>query len=102
MHLFPSGAPKDSDIQVPPNLKNYITDCKSQFTDLDHNPTEIICLLCDSKFILPTNEQDFLTHLFQQHQLVIGDVEKIASLKRYKHNQITKLKKYEIYINIIF
>lgn len=56
---------------------------KSQFVGLENNPTEKTCLLCDLKFILPTNDKQFLQHLFEKHRLVIGDVEKISSLQRY-------------------
>ena len=56
---------------------------RSQFIQLDDNPAATKCLLCESTYILPTNEKDFLTHIFKEHRLVIGDVEKIASLKRY-------------------
>ncbi|XP_033208041.1 zinc finger protein 277 [Belonocnema kinseyi] len=56
---------------------------KSQFKELDDKPAETKCLLCETAFILPTNEKDFLTHIFKEHRLVIGDVDKIASLKSY-------------------
>lgn len=56
---------------------------KSQFVGLDDKSSETMCLLCDHTFILPTNETDFLKHLYVVHRLVIGDVWKIASLKRY-------------------
>lgn len=56
---------------------------KSQFIGLDDKPCDTKCLLCDCTFILPTNETDFLTHLFKAHRLVIADVTKIASLRRY-------------------
>lgn len=56
---------------------------KSQFVGLDDKPCDTKCLLCDCIFVLPTNETDFLTHLFKSHRLVIADVSKIASLKRY-------------------
>lgn len=56
---------------------------KSQFVDLDDNPSDTKCLLCDCTFVLPTRDTDFLKHLFEAHCLVIGDVSKIASLRRY-------------------
>lgn len=55
---------------------------KSQFIDLDDEPMNTTCMLCDSIFVLPTSEKNFLTHLFDKHYLVIADVDKIASLKR--------------------
>lgn len=55
---------------------------KSQFTGLDDEPEEIKCFLCDAGFTLPNNQKDMLTHIFKEHRLVIGDVEKISSLKR--------------------
>lgn len=55
---------------------------KSQFIGIDDEPCNSKCLFCDNSFILPTNEKDFLTHLFKEHRLVISDVWKIASLKR--------------------
>ena len=51
--------------------------------DLDDESHDTQCLLCEEKYLLPHNEQSFLTHLFVSHRLVIGDVEKIASLKRF-------------------
>lgn len=57
---------------------------KSQFIGLNDKPCDTKCLLCDCTFILPTNETDFLTHLFKSHRLVIADVSKIASLRRYE------------------
>ncbi|XP_014238381.1 zinc finger protein 277 isoform X1 [Trichogramma pretiosum] len=64
-------------------MQNHSTPCKSQFIDLDDNPAEMACLLCDSMFLLPTNKQEFLEHLMKDHSLIIGDVDKIASLKSY-------------------
>lgn len=58
---------------------------KSQFVGLDDKPCETKCLLCDCAFVLPTNETDFLRHVYMMHHLVIGDVWKIASLKRYNN-----------------
>lgn len=55
---------------------------KSQFFDIDEEPSNSKCLFCENSFILPTNEKDFLTHLFKEHRVVIADVWKIASLKR--------------------
>lgn len=55
---------------------------KSQFVGIDNDPSESECLLCDSTFILPTNQKDYLSHLFKEHRLIIGDVSKIASLRR--------------------
>ncbi|XP_035726284.1 uncharacterized protein LOC118443424 isoform X2 [Vespa mandarinia] len=62
---------------------------KSQFIGIDDEPCNSKCLFCENSFILPTNEKDFLTHLFKEHRLVIGDVWKIASLKRFKEQPIT-------------
>ncbi|KAH0539277.1 zinc finger protein 277 isoform X1 [Cotesia glomerata] len=58
---------------------------KSQFVGIDNDPGESECLFCDLSFILPTNEKDYLSHLFEKHRLVIGDVKKIASLRSYAH-----------------
>lgn len=65
------------------NTENKETKLKSQFIELDDTPKETRCLLCENIFVLPTNEKDFLTHIFTEHRLVIGDVNKIASLKSY-------------------
>lgn len=65
---------------------------KSQFVGLDDVPSDTKCLLCESTYVLPTNETDFLTHLFKFHRLVIGDVWKIASLRSYVHYWSTKFK----------
>ncbi|XP_011250752.2 zinc finger protein 277 isoform X2 [Camponotus floridanus] len=65
---------------------------KSQFVGLDDKPCDTKCLLCDCIFVLPTNETDFLTHLFKSHRLVIADVTKIASLKSYIHYWSVKFK----------
>ncbi|OXU26081.1 hypothetical protein TSAR_000197, partial [Trichomalopsis sarcophagae] len=70
-------------VKISTNLQSYASTCKSQFNDLDDKPCDLPCLLCDTSFTLPTKEQDFLTHLFNEHRLVIGDVKKIASLKSY-------------------
>lgn len=56
---------------------------KSQFISLDDKPGDTKCLLCDCMFVLPTNETEFLTHVFKEHRLVIADVWKIANLRRY-------------------
>lgn len=56
---------------------------KSQFISLDDKPGDTKCLLCDCIFVLPTNETEFLTHVFKEHRLVIADVWKIANLRRY-------------------
>ncbi|XP_043278166.1 zinc finger protein 277 isoform X2 [Venturia canescens] len=61
------------------------THLKTQFVGLDGEAGETRCLLCDVKFILPTCEKQFLSHLFETHRLVIGDVWKIASLRSYVH-----------------
>lgn len=56
---------------------------KSQFVGLDDKPYNTKCVLCDEKFVLPKNEKELLSHLFEKHRLVIGDVWNIASLKRF-------------------
>jgi len=56
---------------------------KSQFVGLDNTSCNTRCMLCDCTFILPTNDTDYLTHLFKIHRLIIADVWTIASLKRY-------------------
>lgn len=58
---------------------------KSQFVGIDGVPSETKCFLCDVLFVLPTNEKEFLAHIFKEHRLVIGDVWKIACLKSYVH-----------------
>ncbi|KAL0106729.1 hypothetical protein PUN28_015342 [Cardiocondyla obscurior] len=65
---------------------------KSQFVGLDDKPCDTKCLLCECTFILPTNETDFLTHLFKAHRLVIADVWKIANLRSYVHYWSVKFK----------
>ncbi|XP_046609624.1 zinc finger protein 277 isoform X1 [Neodiprion virginianus] len=65
--------------------------CKSQFIELDDRPQNTRCLLCEETYLLPNNQQQMLTHIFTQHRLVIGDVEKIASLKSYIHYWRVKL-----------
>ncbi|XP_011868388.1 PREDICTED: zinc finger protein 277 isoform X2 [Vollenhovia emeryi] len=65
---------------------------KSQFVGLDDKPCDTKCPLCDRRFVLPTTEQDFLTHLFEAHRLVIADVWKIASLRSYVHYWSIKFK----------
>lgn len=57
--------------------------CKSQFVGLDDDPQDTKCLLCEVSFPLPNDQKKMLTHIFEEHRLVIGDVEKIASLKSY-------------------
>lgn len=46
-------------------------------------PAECSCVLCDEIFLLPSSEQQFLTHLFMEHRLVIADVNDVADLKDY-------------------
>ncbi|VVC95656.1 unnamed protein product, partial [Leptidea sinapis] len=46
-------------------------------------PVEVQCVLCDSKYVLPTFEKDMLTHFFMEHRLVIADVSDIADLPGY-------------------
>ena len=88
--------------QITSRLQGVSITLKSQFTDLDDLPCNVPCLLCDSSFILPSKEQDFLTHLLNEHQLVIGDVEKIASLKRYLFfSSIKNILYFQIYIKSI-
>ncbi|XP_051174353.1 zinc finger protein 277 [Leptopilina boulardi] len=65
------------------NSENQESRLKSQFIELDDKPKDTKCLLCNSNFVLPTNEKEFLTHIFKEHRLVIGDVKEIASLKSY-------------------
>jgi hypothetical protein len=76
------GNSKYNAVPISSAFQNYYTTCKSQFNDLDNQPCDIACLLCDTLYTLPTKEQDFLCHLLKEHQLVIADVHKIASLKR--------------------
>lgn len=56
--------------------------CKSQFVGIDDDPLDTQCLLCEASYILPDDQKNMLTHFFQEHRLVIGDVDKIMSLKR--------------------
>ncbi|XP_060818823.1 zinc finger protein 277 [Bombus pascuorum] len=65
---------------------------KSQFIGLDDKPYNTKCVLCDEKFVLPKNEKELLSHLFEKHRLVIGDVWNIASLKSYIHYWSVKFK----------
>lgn len=41
------------------------------------------CVLCDENFMLPTCEQQFITHLFMEHRLVIAEINQIADLHAY-------------------
>ncbi|KAK0081599.1 hypothetical protein PV326_007603 [Microctonus aethiopoides] len=61
------------------------TNLRTQFVGLEDDSFDTQCLLCDIKFNLPTNEKQFLSHLFKNHRLIIGDVWKIASLPSYIH-----------------
>ncbi|XP_076632951.1 zinc finger protein 277 isoform X1 [Colletes latitarsis] len=84
---------KHKDLLYPDDVcKQDHTTLKSQFIGLDDKPYATKCLLCDIKFVLPENEKCFLTHLFEQHRLIIGDVSKIASLKSYIHYWSFKFK----------
>ncbi|XP_034943253.1 zinc finger protein 277 isoform X2 [Chelonus insularis] len=65
---------------------------KTQFVGIENDPGESPCLLCNLTFILPTNEKVFLSHLFEEHRLIIGDVWKIASLRSYIHYWRIKMK----------
>nr|XP_050852857.1 uncharacterized protein LOC127065054 isoform X4 [Vespula vulgaris] len=69
---------------------------KSQFFDIDEEPSNSKCLFCENSFILPTNEKDFLTHLFKEHRVVIADVWKIASLKSYIRYWSNRFKEHPI------
>ncbi|XP_043671219.1 uncharacterized protein LOC122630610 isoform X2 [Vespula pensylvanica] len=69
---------------------------KSQFLDIDEEPSNSKCLFCENSFILPTNEKDFLTHLFKEHRVVIADVWKIASLKSYIRYWSNRFKEHPI------
>lgn len=40
------------------------------------------CLLCESKFNLALQQDDFLQHLFDDHRLVVADVPLIAILEK--------------------
>ncbi|XP_015601475.1 zinc finger protein 277 isoform X2 [Cephus cinctus] len=53
------------------------------FDQLDDEPCAMRCLLCTKIYTLPTNEKTFLSHLFEEHRLIIGDVQRIPSLKCY-------------------
>ncbi|XP_023953473.2 zinc finger protein 277 [Bicyclus anynana] len=46
-------------------------------------PNECPCVLCDEVYVLPASEKQFLTHLFMEHRLVIGDANQIADLPGY-------------------
>jgi len=41
------------------------------------------CLLCDETFTLPGGQPRLLTHLFNEHNLVIGEVNMVADLPAY-------------------
>ncbi|XP_054275108.1 zinc finger protein 277-like [Macrosteles quadrilineatus] len=41
------------------------------------------CLLCERKFNLVLQQDDFLQHIFDSHKLVIADVPLVANLERY-------------------
>lgn len=40
------------------------------------------CLLCERKFNLVLQQDDFLQHIFDSHKLVIADVPLVANLER--------------------
>lgn len=40
------------------------------------------CLLCEAKYNLALQQEDFLQHIFDCHKLVIADVPLIASLQK--------------------
>ena len=40
------------------------------------------CLLCEQEYNIQLNQDEFLAHLFKQHQLIISDVHLIANLRR--------------------
>jgi len=44
---------------------------------------EIICLLCDDNYTLPSQQKDFLKHLLSEHKFVISDVNMISDLAAY-------------------
>ena len=44
---------------------------------------ECVCVLCDETFTLPGAQPRLLTHLFNEHKLVIGEVNMIADLPAY-------------------
>ena len=41
------------------------------------------CILCERSFDVTNAQQEFLTHLFTQHRLVISDVGQIGELSKY-------------------
>lgn len=44
---------------------------------------EIPCLFCEKKFMFYSRKHDYLSHLYIEHRLVIGDEEQIAILHEY-------------------
>lgn len=40
------------------------------------------CFLCEAKYNLTLQQEDFLQHIFDSHKLVIADVPLIASLQK--------------------
>lgn len=45
--------------------------------------SEADCLLCERKFVVPEKQQELLRHLFEDHKLVIGDVNMVSDLPAY-------------------
>ena len=44
---------------------------------------DIDCLLCQEKFNVPSEQQNFLKHLLSEHKFVIGDVNLISDFPAY-------------------
>ena len=48
----------------------------------DENNNET-CLLCEELFDVVKSQQDYLSHLFSKHRLVISDVAQIGEFRKY-------------------
>lgn len=66
----------NSSVLGPLNLNNTII----------NNPKiikNINCLICDKTWLFPDLKDEYLVHLYLQHRIIIGDVEKVAILDDY-------------------
>lgn len=76
---FPEWTKTESTITEPLLLP----DKRKTSADQANQKEETACLLCEETFVLPGQQPSLLTHLFNQHKIVIGEVNMVADLPAY-------------------
>ena len=84
--LFAAGASNSESVLVPLTFPQELGKKTADPANEGDEPVE--CMLCSEEFQMQCNQTGFLQHLFTIHRLVIGDVQQVASLKRFCTQQL--------------